>query len=158
MQSDPLLPKAKGKRVVICGGGWGGVTAAKHLKLLDPTLDVVLLEIDLGYILGLKVNPVKMAPLSKFPTVMRDIAVIVEEDVDASTIIKAIRKTNKELIRNVEIFDVYAGTGIPSGKKSIALTIHISSDNKTLTDFETNEVIEKVKMALAGGFNASFRI
>ena len=44
MQSDPLLPKAKGKRIVICGGGWGGVSAAKHLKLLDPTLDVVLLE------------------------------------------------------------------------------------------------------------------
>lgn len=44
LQSDPLLPKAGGKRVVVCGGGWGGVTAAKHLKLLDPTLDVVLLE------------------------------------------------------------------------------------------------------------------
>ena len=43
-QSDPLLPKATGKRVVICGGGWGGVSAAKHLKKLDPTLDVVLLE------------------------------------------------------------------------------------------------------------------
>src|SRR5574343_65729 len=44
MQSDPLMPKAKGKRVVVCGGGWGGVTAAKYLKQLDPTLDVVLLE------------------------------------------------------------------------------------------------------------------
>ena len=44
LQSAPLLPKAKGKRVVICGGGWGGVSAAKHLRLLDPTLDVVLLE------------------------------------------------------------------------------------------------------------------
>lgn len=43
-QSDPLLPKAAGKRVVVCGGGWGGVTAAKYLKQLDPTLDVVLLE------------------------------------------------------------------------------------------------------------------
>lgn len=42
--SGPLLPKARGKRVVVCGGGWGGVTAAKHLKLNDPTLDVVLLE------------------------------------------------------------------------------------------------------------------
>jgi NADH dehydrogenase FAD-containing subunit len=44
LQSQPLLPKATGKRVVVCGGGWGGVSAAKHLKLLDPTLDVVLLE------------------------------------------------------------------------------------------------------------------
>ena len=44
LQSAPLLPKAKGKRVVVCGGGWGGVSAAKHLRLLDPTLDVVLLE------------------------------------------------------------------------------------------------------------------
>ena len=37
MQSDPLLPKATGKRVVVCGGGWGGISAAKHLKKLDPT-------------------------------------------------------------------------------------------------------------------------
>ena len=44
MQTDPLLPKASGKRVVICGGGWGGISAAKHLKLNDPTLDVVVLE------------------------------------------------------------------------------------------------------------------
>src|SRR5574343_1376278 len=44
MQSDPLLPKSNGKRVVICGGGWGGITAAKHLRLLDPTLEVVVLE------------------------------------------------------------------------------------------------------------------
>jgi hypothetical protein len=44
MQSDPLLPKATGKRVVVCGGGWGGISAAKHLKKLDPTLDVVVLE------------------------------------------------------------------------------------------------------------------
>ncbi|HZX32713.1 MAG TPA: FAD-dependent oxidoreductase [Rhodocyclaceae bacterium] len=43
-QSDPLLPKATGKRVVVCGGGWGGITAAKHLKQNDPTLDVVVLE------------------------------------------------------------------------------------------------------------------
>ena len=44
LQSAPLLPKAKGKRVVVCGGGWGGVSAAKHLRLVDPMLDVVLLE------------------------------------------------------------------------------------------------------------------
>lgn len=43
-QSDPLLPKATGKRVVVCGGGWGGITAAKYLKQNDPTLDVVVLE------------------------------------------------------------------------------------------------------------------
>lgn len=39
VQSDPLLPKAIGKRVVVCGGGWGGITAAKYLKKLDPTLE-----------------------------------------------------------------------------------------------------------------------
>ncbi len=44
MQSDPLLPKATGKRVVICGGGWGGITAAKYLKKLDASLEVVVLE------------------------------------------------------------------------------------------------------------------
>jgi len=44
MQSDPLLPKASGKRVVICGGGWGGISAAKHLKKLDASLEVVVLE------------------------------------------------------------------------------------------------------------------
>ena len=44
MQSDPLLPKATGKRVVICGGGWGGISAAKHLKKLDASLEVIVLE------------------------------------------------------------------------------------------------------------------
>jgi len=44
MQSDPLLPKAAAKRVVICGGGWGGISAAKHLKKLDASLEVVVLE------------------------------------------------------------------------------------------------------------------
>ncbi len=44
MASEPLLPKATGKRVVICGGGWGGISAAKHLRLLDPSLEVVVLE------------------------------------------------------------------------------------------------------------------
>lgn len=44
LQSQPLLPKATGKRVVVCGGGWGGVSAAKNLKRLDPSLEVVVLE------------------------------------------------------------------------------------------------------------------
>lgn len=44
LQSQPLLPKATGKRVVVCGGGWGGVSAARHLKRLDPSLEVVVLE------------------------------------------------------------------------------------------------------------------
>jgi NADH dehydrogenase FAD-containing subunit len=43
-QSDALLPKAAGKRVVICGGGWGGVSAARHLKKNNPAIEVVLLE------------------------------------------------------------------------------------------------------------------
>jgi len=139
--------------------GFIGTLSPAGVQQFDfKKLDVVVMEIDLGYILNLKVNPPKMAPLSKYPTVMRDLAVIVDAAIEAGTIVKAIRKVQKDLIRNVEIFDVYMGTGIPEGKKSLALTIHLNDEKKTLTDLESTEVIEKVKVALANSFNASFRI
>ncbi|HAK05436.1 MAG TPA: hypothetical protein DCM23_01890, partial [Firmicutes bacterium] len=58
----------------------------------------------------------------------------------------------------VDIFDVYMGSHIPSDKKSLAVSIALSSDKKTLTDAECLEVIEKIKVALASAINASFRV
>jgi len=121
----------------------------------DP---VVLLELDLGYLLGVRVSGLKMSPLSKYPTVSRDLAIIVDKKIDANSLIHIIRKTSKELVRSVDIFDVYTGQHIEPEKKSIALSIELGSDKKTLTEAECGEVIEKIKVALAQSFNASFRI
>ena len=119
---------------------------------------VVLLELDLGYLLNVRVSGLKMSPLSKYPTVSRDLAIIVDNKIDANSLIRIIRKTSKELIRSVEIFDVYTGQHIEPEKKSIALSIELGSDKKTLTEAECSEAIEKIKIALAQSFSASFRI
>ncbi|HOJ45482.1 MAG TPA: phenylalanine--tRNA ligase subunit beta [Bacilli bacterium] len=119
---------------------------------------VVLLELDFGYLLGIRVSSLKMSPLSKYPTVSRDLAIIVDKKIDANSLVRVIRKTSKDLIRSVDIFDVYTGQHIDNDKKSIALSIELGSDKKTLTEAECGETIEKIKVALAQTFNASFRI
>ena len=119
---------------------------------------VIMMELDLGHILSLRISAIKMTPPSKFPTMTRDLAIVVNRDIDAATVIKLIRKTQKDVIRQVDIFDVYMGSHIPSDKKSLAVSIALSSDKKTLTDAECLEVIEKIKVALASAINASFRV
>ncbi len=118
---------------------------------------VIMLELDVGLLIKTPTSNTKMAPLSRFPLVMRDLSIIISESYDAQTIIKTIRKTNKELIRQVDIFDIYQGNHIPQGKKSLALTITLNSDRRTLTEGECSDVIEKIKVALAQSFSAAFR-
>jgi phenylalanyl-tRNA synthetase beta chain len=119
---------------------------------------VVLLEIDLGYVLNLRVSNTKMTPLSKYPTVTRDLALVVDQGIEAQALIKVIRKTQKDIIRDVVIFDVYTGDHVPAGKKSLALSIVLNDEKKTLTDNECAQVIERVKVALAQAFSVTFRI
>ncbi|MFA5235509.1 MAG: phenylalanine--tRNA ligase subunit beta [Bacilli bacterium] len=119
---------------------------------------VVMLEIDLGYVLNLRVSATKMSPLSKYPAVTRDLAFVIDQSVEAQAILKVIRKTQKDLIRDVFIFDVYTGEHVPEGKKSLALSIVINDEKKTLTETECAQVIERVKVALATAFNLTFRV
>ena len=80
------------------------------------------------------------SPVPKFPCIERDIAIIVDDTLNAADIENLIRAYPSELIEDVSIFDFYKGKNIPDGKKSLAFTVRYRSDSRTLTEAEVEEM------------------
>ncbi|MBI2379747.1 MAG: phenylalanine--tRNA ligase subunit beta [Gammaproteobacteria bacterium] len=96
-------------------------------------------------------------PLSAFPAVRRDLAVIVDEAVSAQALSDAIRAAAGELLQDLKVFDVYRGKGVDSGRKSVALGLTLQDSSRTLNDAEVTEIIEKVVGTLGTGLGATLR-
>jgi phenylalanyl-tRNA synthetase beta chain len=94
----------------------------------------VLAELDLTAIYAEKPAKVHFAPIPKYPAVSYDLAMIVDQDVTAAQITEVIRKAGGSLLKQVTVFDVYQGLGIPAGKKSVAVTLSWQSQEKTLAE------------------------
>ncbi len=120
-------------------------------------LNVIALETDLGALFNVKVGQKKMEVTSRFPSVKRDFALIVKDDVSANQLILEIKKVNRSLIKNVDIFDIYRGEHILKGHYSIALSVTFSSMEKTLTDVEINNLQNSIIETLKLKFNAELR-
>lgn len=119
--------------------------------------NVVVLEMNLEQLLESKVSITKMAPISKFPVVNRDLALVVAKEVSASDIIKVIKKNGNGLVKDAKIFDVYEGENIFKGSKSVAISITLGKEG-TLTDKEITDTLDKIKFELAKQVNAELRM
>ena len=119
--------------------------------------DVYVVEINLSKLLAKKVGKMKYKEISKFPSIKKDVAFIVNEGIDSATIEKQIKKSAGNLLTNIEVFDVYTGEHISSGKKSIAYSLTFSDSNKTLTDEEVTEIFNKVISDVEIKLNAEIR-
>lgn len=117
----------------------------------------VVLELNLEPLLNAKVSLAKMSPISRFPTVSRDLALIVDKSVSAGDIIRQIKLSGKGLVKDANIFDVYEGQNILNNRKSVAVNIVIGKDG-TLTDKEIVDLLDKVKFDLAKTLNAELRL
>ena len=95
--------------------------------------------------------------LSKYPSVKRDLALIVHESVSANDIIGAIKNSSEATLQDVIIFDVYRGKGIEEGNKSIALSLILQDDTQTLTESEIDSIVNKMLTILATELNAKLR-
>ncbi|HEX6960167.1 MAG TPA: phenylalanine--tRNA ligase subunit beta [Ferrovibrio sp.] len=95
--------------------------------------------------------------LSEFQAVERDFAFIVDAALPAETLLKAVRGADKVLIARVGVFDVFAGQGIPEGKKSLALTVRLEPQQQTLTDAEIDSVAQKIVAAAGRACGAVLR-
>ena len=130
-------------------------SASKELGL-NKTKCVVL-ELNLEPLLGAKVSLNKMAPISKFPSVTRDLALVVDKKVSAGDIIKTIKLSGKGLVKEAKIFDVYEGEGISKNTKSVAVSITIGKE-ETLTEKEITDLLDKIKFELSKSLNAILRM
>ena len=133
------------------------------LGMLHPTLEkqlgfdspVFLFELSLAAVLT-KAVP-KFAPLSRFPSVRRDMALLVDEAVPASAIIESINACQQTVIREVQIFDIYRGQGVPAGFKSVALSLILQDSTQTLTETEIDTLFRRVLETLSAKYNAKLR-
>lgn len=96
-------------------------------------------------------------PISRYPAIRRDLAVVVDEALPALELDRAVRSTVGDLLTNLQLFDVYRGKGVDSGRKSLALGLTLQDQSRTLTDTEVEQVVEKVLIALNKEFGAILR-
>ena len=107
-----------------------------------------------------KARPTKARPklaLSAFQPVERDFAFLVDADVEAERLVRAARNADRALISAARVFDLYAGKGVPEGKKSLAVTVTLQPVERTLTDAEIEAVSDKIVAAVVKATGAQLR-
>jgi phenylalanyl-tRNA synthetase beta chain len=126
-------------------------------KIIGIKQDGFIAQLDIDQMAKLALQPRSFTELPKYPSTDRDIALIVDNNIPASDIIDSIVKAGGKIVVDVFPFDLYKGKNIAEGKKSIALRIVYRSDEKTLTDAETDKVHEKVIKEITNKFKAELR-
>ena len=120
-------------------------------------VDVYCAEINFTKLLGCRLPDATYTPLPKYPSVTRDLALICEEAVTVSEIETVITGAAGKLLRGVKLFDIYRGVGVPEGKKSMAFSLELRADDRTLTDTDSEAVVSKVLAALKEKLDAILR-
>lgn len=132
-----------------------GIIGKLHPKVAKE--DVYVVEINLNKLLSKKVGKMKYKEISKFPSIKKDVAFIIDKNLDSAVIEKQIKKSAGNLLANIEVFDVYTGEHVSEGKKSIAYSLTFSDSKRTLTDEEVTEIFNKVISDAEKGLGAEIR-
>jgi len=134
-----------------------GEVHPKVLEALGISKIVYVFEMDIKMIMKYAAKTFKYQTLPKYPAIGRDLAMLVDKDVEASAIEKAIVQHGGEYLIRVCLFDVYTGKQVEEGKKSLAFSLQFQSKDKTLTDEEVDMHFQIILEAVKEGFNASLR-
>ena len=148
-----------------CAAVWSGDTRLGTLGQIHPDVCTAYgldgatycAEIDVVLLHDLEGAEPVYTPLPRFPAITRDIAVVCDASVPVGELTECIRKAEKNVLRGVKLFDVYTGVGIPEGKKSVAFSLTLRSDDGTLTDDHAEEAVRAVLDALRENFGAVIR-
>jgi len=117
----------------------------------------VVMEIDLIGLLNIKTSDTKYKKLPSYPSMSRDVALLLKEEITSEEVIRLIKKTGREIVVDVTPFDEYKGEHVDKGYKSLALNIVYQDINKTLTDNEVTSVHKKIIETLVLNLNAQIR-
>ena len=119
--------------------------------------EVYCAEINFDSLFNIQLPEATYTPLPKYPTVSRDIAVVCDEAVTVAQIENTISASAGKLLRSVRLFDIYRGTGIAEGKKSLAFALELRADDRTLTDEDSEKVVSHILTALKDKLGAVLR-
>ena len=119
--------------------------------------EVYCAELSFTKMLGLRLPEPTFAPLPKYPAVSRDLALICDEALTVAQVEDVISASAGKLLRKIQLFDIYRGVGVPEGKKSMAFSLELRADDRTLTDSDSEKVVSNVLSALKEKLNATLR-
>ena len=119
--------------------------------------DVYVVELNLTTLLNLKTSKVKFVDIPMYPSVSRDIALVMDKDVATYDVCRKIIQASKQLVKETKIFDVYEGEHIGANKKSVAINLIFQDPKGTLEENTINAVMEKILESVSKEFNAVLR-
>ncbi len=111
------------------------------------------LEVKLAFIS----NKLKFKEISKFPSLRRDLAVVIDENVPLAVLRENVTVSASGLLRELRVFDIYRGSGIENGRKSVALGLILQDSSRTLTDVDADAVVTEVIARLRDVLSATIR-
>lgn len=119
--------------------------------------EIYCAEVNFSLLYDLRLPEATYVPLPKYASALRDISIVCDEDVTVAQIEDVITAVAGKLLRETKLFDIYRGTGIPEGKKSLAFSLELRADDRTLTDTDCEQVISKILAALQDKLQAVLR-
>jgi phenylalanyl-tRNA synthetase beta chain len=134
-----------------------GVVKKSILKHFDVKQEVLFADFNWALILKLLSNKIKYVEIPKYPEVRRDLSLLLDENVSFDTIYNIARQTEKSLLKDINLFDVYQGKNLPEGKKSYAVSFTIQDNTKTLTDVQIDKIMGKLQKNFETELGASLR-
>jgi phenylalanyl-tRNA synthetase beta chain len=134
-----------------------GVVKKTVLKHFDIKQEVLFADFNWALILKLLSNKIKFTEIPKYPEVRRDLSLLLDDNVTFESIYNLARQTEKSLLKDINLFDVYQGKNLPEGKKSYALSFTIQDSSKTLTDAQIDKIMGKLQKNLETELGASLR-
>ena len=134
-----------------------GVVKKSVLKHFDIKQEVLFADFNWTLILKLLSNKIKFTEIPKYPEVRRDLSLLLDENVSFNAVYNIARQTEKSLLKDVNLFDVYQGKNLPEGKKSYAVSFTIQDNTKTLTDVQIDKIMSKLQKNFEEELGASLR-
>ncbi|MDU1904192.1 MAG: phenylalanine--tRNA ligase subunit beta [Dysgonomonas sp.] len=135
-----------------------GIVSKKLLKQTDVNTDVYFAELNWDNLMKeIKKHTVTFKEISKYPSVSRDLALLLDKGVLFEQIEQIAYKAEKKLLKEVSLFDVYEGKNLPEGKKSYAVNFVLQDDEKTLTDNQIDAIMKKIQSSLEQQLGAQLR-
>ncbi|WP_300408279.1 phenylalanine--tRNA ligase subunit beta [Lagierella sp.] len=159
VSKDKTLHPGRAAKVIVAGKEIGqiGEISFDVAKNYDFIYRVYIGELDFESILPHVIKNPKFIEISKFPTIERDIAIVLSKDVETSVVEKIMLEKGGKLLRNVELFDVYMGEHIEEGKKSSAYNLKFQGEDRTLREEEVNELMDEIVSSLEEELDAHLR-
>lgn len=134
-----------------------GVIKKHIIKHFDIKQEVFYADFNWDLIIKMISNKIKFQDIPKYPEVRRDLALLVDQSVAFESLYKLARQTEKSLLKQVNLFDVYEGKNLPEGKKSYALSFILQDTTKTLTDTQIDKIMGKLQTVFQNEVGAQLR-